>query len=432
MYRFAPSPTGDMHIGNLRAAIFNFICAKKSNKGFYIRIEDTDTTRNIEGKDKEILEILNVFDITYENLYYQSKNLRFHQQLAMQLVGEKKAFVCFCTEEEIEAKREKAKRGGVAYRYDNTCLNLSDEEVLTNEKPFVVRLKQPTQSITFSDDIKGVLTFEPKDIDSFVILRHNKTPMYNFACAVDDMLENTTDIIRGEDHVSNTPKQEHIRISLGYTQKVNYAHLPIILNHEGKKMSKRDDASSVKWLLEEGFLPRAIANYLILLGNKAPHEIFTMEEAIEWFDIKKVAKSPAKFDIDKLRQINREHLRRLSDKEFANLMGFKDENIGKIGKLYTEEGSSIKEIEPKVKAIFAPKIAPQGFEKEFDILKSILQNVPYFEEFDDFKAYLFEESSLKGKEFFKPLRALLTNSEHGPELAALYPVIKTYIKEIAR
>jgi glutamyl-tRNA synthetase len=296
----------------------------------------------------------------------------------------------------------------------------------------VIRLKQPINPVTFTDEIKGVLTFEPKDIDSFVILRQNKTPMYNFACAVDDMLENTTDIIRGEDHVSNTPKQEHIRASLGYTQKISYAHLPIILNHEGKKMSKRDDASSVKWLLEQGFLPSAIANYLILLGNKTPNEIFTLSNAIEWFDIKNVAKSPAKFDIDKLRQINREHLRHLGDMEFAKFMGFEDENIGKIGKIYTEEGSTIKEIEPKVKAIFSPKQAPEGFEREFETLKLILQDAPYFEEFGDFKNYLSEKSSLKGKPFFKPLRHLLTNSEHGPELALLYPVIKTYIKEIVK
>jgi glutamyl-tRNA synthetase len=330
----------------------------------------------------------------------------------------------------LDTKREEAKRNGVAYRYDNKCLSLSNEEVLANEKPFVIRLKQPENKITFTDAIKGKLSFEPKDIDSFVILRHNKTPMYNFACAIDDMLENTTDIIRGEDHVSNTPKQEHIRASLGYTQNINYTHLPIILNNEGKKMSKRDDASSVKWLLEQGFLPSAIANYLILLGNKTPKEIFTLQEAIEWFDIKNISKSPAKFDIDKLRQINREHLRALNNKEFANFMGFEDENIGKIGKIYTEEGSTIKEIAPKIKAIFAPKKAPEGFEKEFEILKSILQNTPYFDEFNDFKNYLSEKSSLKGKAFFKPLRFLLTNSEHGPELATLYPAIKIYIKEI--
>jgi glutamyl-tRNA synthetase len=197
-------------------------------------------------------------------------------------------------------------------------------------------------------------------------------------------------------------------------------------------MSKRDDASSVKWLLEQGFLPSAIANYLILLGNKTPKEIFTMREAIEWFDIKNVSKSPAKFDIDKLRQINREHLRLLSDKKFANLIGFEDENIGKIAKLYTEEGSVIKEIKPKIKALFEPKKAPEGFENEFLTLKSILQNAPFFEEFNDFKNYLSEKSSLKGKAFFKPLRFLLTNSEHGPELASLYPVIKTYIKEIVK
>ncbi|MDR0467449.1 MAG: glutamate--tRNA ligase [Campylobacteraceae bacterium] len=432
MYRFAPSPTGDMHIGNLRAAIFNYVCATQKNSGFFIRIEDTDQERNIKDKDKEILKTLEVFGLKYEHLYYQTKNIKFHRQLAMQLVQENRAFACFCTEEELEKKREAAKKADIPYRYDNTCLNLNNEEVLTNEKPFVIRIKQPTIPITFEDGIKGTLTFEPKDIDSFVILRQNKYPMYNFACATDDMLQGTTHIIRGEDHVSNTPKQEHIRHSLGYAKTLKYAHLPIILNESGKKMSKRDDASSVKWLLEEGFLPSAIINYLILLGNKTPTEIFTLGEALQWFDIKNVSKSPARFDIDKLRQINREHIRLLENGTLAKMFDYGDENIGNLAKLYTEEASTIKEIKQKISTIFSKKNAPDGFENEFELIKNELLNADSFETYDELKNYIMQKTNLKGKSLFKPLRMLLSGFEHGPELVLLYPIIKPYIKEIIK
>ncbi|EOH5340528.1 glutamate--tRNA ligase, partial [Campylobacter coli] len=211
MYRFAPSPTGDMHIGNLRAALFNYICARQKNMDFILRIEDTDKARNITGKEEEIKEILHLFGISWQHYYVQSENLKFHRQMALKLVSEKKAFACFCTEEELEAKKELAKKQGKAYRYDGTCQNLADIDVLKCEKPFVIRLKKPTHTMKFTDFIKGELSFEPENIDSFVIMRTDKTPTYNFACAVDDMLENVSCIIRGEDHVSNTPKQEHIR-----------------------------------------------------------------------------------------------------------------------------------------------------------------------------------------------------------------------------
>ena len=432
MYRFAPSPTGDMHIGNLRAAIFNYICAAQEKTGFFVRIEDTDIERNIKDKDKDILNILDIFGLKYEHLYYQTKNIKYHRQFAMQLVSQKKAFACFCTEDEIATKREAAKKAGIAYRYDNTCLNLSDEEILTNEKPFVIRIKQPENTITFEDDIKGMLSFEPKDIDSFVILRQNKYPMYNFACAIDDMLQGATHIIRGEDHVSNTPKQEHIRHSLGYDKTLKYAHLPIILNESGKKMSKRDDASSVQWLLNEGFLPDAIINYLVLLGNKTPTEIFVMKDATQWFDIKLVSKSPARFDIDKLRQINREHIRLMGNTKLANIFGHNDENIGNLAKLYTEEASTIKEIKQKIEAIFSKKNPPKDFESEFELIKGELLNTEIFETYDELKNFISQKTNLKGKNLFKPLRMLLSGAEHGPELAALYPIIKSYIKEIIK
>ncbi|MDO5046429.1 glutamate--tRNA ligase, partial [Campylobacter sp.] len=266
MYRFAPSPTGDMHLGNLRVALLNYLCSLQDKSGFIVRIEDTDKERNIPGKDKEILEILTRFGIKWDQLYYQSENLKFHRQLASKLMIDKRAFACFCTESELEAKKKEAKVKGVAYRYDGTCEKMSDEEVLACEKPFVIRMKKPNNTMKFTDAIKGEISFEPENVDSFVIMRADKTPTYNFACATDDMLEGVTFVIRGEDHVSNTPKQELIREGLDYTDKIRYAHLPIILNSEGKKMSKRENESSVKWLFSQGFMPEAIANYIISLG----------------------------------------------------------------------------------------------------------------------------------------------------------------------
>ena len=308
MLRFAPSPTGDMHIGNLRVALFNYIVSKQRNEDLIVRIEDIDKERNIEGKDDEILDILGLFGIEYSQVIYQSENVRFHTAMALQLIHEKKAFSCFCSPEWLEGKREEAKEQKKPYRYDDACRNLPDELVIDNLNPFTVRIRRPEDTIVVKDYIKGSISFEPKDVDSFIILRQDKIPTYNFACAVDDMLSDISLVIRGEDHMSNTPKQDHIRASLGYEKKVEYDHLPIILNDSGKKMSKRDDAFSVKWLLEEGYLPSAIVNYLILIGNKPPKEIFDMSEAIEWFDLEKTPKSPARFDIDMLRHVNKEHL----------------------------------------------------------------------------------------------------------------------------
>ena len=408
MYRFAPSPTGDMHIGNLRAAIFNYICSLQDKSGFILRIEDTDQERNIKGKEKDILEILARFGIVPQQIYIQSENLKFHRQMASKLLIDKKAFACFCSQEELEAKKEAAKAAGVAYRYDGTCEKVTDEQVLNDPRPFV-------------------------------IMRADKTPTYNFACAVDDMLEGVTFVIRGEDHVSNTPKQDLIREGLGYTGKMGYAHLPIVLNIEGKKMSKRENESSVKWLLQSGFMPEAIANYLIMLGNKTPCEIFTIEQAAQWFDLTKISHSPAKFDVKKLEQLNREHIKIASDDRIAELFGFeKDRNLAvkiALAKFYTQESSLIPQIAAKISAVFAAKAAPSEYANEFKTLKSAAQtllNTPAAQNFDDFKKELMQKSGLKGKNFFMPLRALLTNELHGPELSELYAIIKENLSEVIK
>ncbi|MBX1886641.1 glutamate--tRNA ligase [Campylobacter peloridis] len=430
MYRFAPSPTGDMHIGNLRAALFNYIKARQENTDFILRIEDTDNARNIAGKEEEIKAILKEFGITWQHYYIQSENLKFHRQMALKLVSEKKAFACFCTEDELAHKKELAKSKNQAYRYDGTCEKLADIDVLNCEKPFVIRLKKPQSQMKFADYIKGEISFNPEDIDSFVIMRADKTPTYNFACAVDDMLEGVTCIIRGEDHVSNTPKQEHIRASLGYDKSMIYAHLPIILNEEGVKMSKREAHSSVKWMLDNGYLASAIANYLILLGNKTPKEIFTLDEAIEWFDLKKVSKSPARFDTKRLMQINREHIKML-DNDKLNILLNLGKDVAELAKFYTQEASTLNEIKEKIQAIFAVKNYDE-FENECKLIKEILKELELPQDYDEFKKILMEKTNLKGKNFFMPLRLVLTGATHGPEMSEIYILIKPFIKEIIK
>jgi glutamyl-tRNA synthetase len=431
LLRFAPSPTGDMHIGNLRVALFNHILSKQLNEDLIIRIEDTDKERNVAGKDKEILEILNLFSIDYTQVLYQSENVKHHTQMAMQLLLKKRAFNCFCSSEALDKDKEESIKNKQPYRYSGFCENLSDETTIDCLAPFTVRIKKPENNIKFTDAIKGAFNFEPFNVDSFVILRHDKTPTYNFACAIDDMLCNISTVIRGEDHMSNTPKQIHIRDSLGYSQEINYCHLPIILNLEtGKKMSKRDDASSIKWLVDEGYLPVAISNYLVLLGYNPPTEIFTLEEAMKWFDISKISKAPAKFDITKLKFINREHIKLMDEMRLSKLIGYADKDIGILAKIYIEECDTIKEIKTKIDAIFSQKDTLEDFEEEFTKLRECLKSAPFIDDFNDLKKYITGKTSLKGKQLFMPLRFALTGATKGPNLSEIYPLIKNYLGEI--
>lgn len=422
MLRFAQSPTGDMHIGNLRVALYNYICSIQREEPLLIRIEDTDKECNIPGKEKEIFEILALFGIEYQEQQFQSNNLRFHRAMALQLLQDKKAFNCFCTPETLEEKSEASKEGKITYRYDGACEDLHPEEVIDNPLPFTIRLKKPTHSITVTDIIKGESTFSADDIDSFILMRADKYSTYNFACAVDDMLADVSLIIRGEDHLSNTPKQIAIHEALGYTKKVEYAHLPILL----------EDSVSIKWLLEEGYLPEAITNYLILIGNQPPCEIFSLKEAIKWFDLKTLSKTPERFDIDKLKFINREHLRGLDPKELSRYVGFADEEIGNLAKLFLEEASTLKELRTKISAVFAPKSVPEEFKEGFELLRDLTLKAPHFDDYDSYKAYLIEHSGLKGENLFKPLRLLLSGAEHGPEMNDLYTHIKNYLKEVVK
>ena len=433
MLRFAPSPTGDMHTGNLRAAIFNYIIAKQQGERFLLRIEDTDRERNIEGKDKEILSLLNLFGIVCDEFMIQSDNFPRHKQMAEYLIAQNRAFYCYCSKEFLEQKREESLTKKEPFRYHDEW---AEVEKATNPHP-VIRLRGASEDMSFFDEIKGEVKFSASEIDSFVIMREDGIPTYNFACAIDDMLADVSFIVRGEDHVSNTPKQMLIHQGIGYTKRLKYAHLPILLNDEGKKMSKRDSASSVQWLLEEGFLPQAIANYLILMGNKTPCEVFTLKEAIAWFDITHVAKAPAKFDLDKLRFLNREHFKRLNEQDLAFLLDHKDPSVGALAKLYLQESSTLNELREKIGALFAPKMPAGEFEESIRTLyphlrAMIEERSEALKDFEAFKKEAMSRSNLKGKHFFKSLRFLLTGSENGPELSELFEYIRFFFSDVIK
>lgn len=395
MYRFSASPTRDMSINDLRVALLNYICAKQADEQFIVRIEDGDKKRNIEGKDQDILNMLRLFGIDYSQLYYQSNNFKYHLQFASTLLDTKKAFICFCPQKDE------------ASPCDGTCEHLSSQEVINNPRPFVIRLKKPNNKI-----------------DSFAIMSTDKYPTPTFACACDDMLQGVTTLIQEEEHLSNATKEEWVRKSLGYEQAMHYVHIPAIQNQK--------DESAVLGLLDQGFMPEAILNYLLLLGNPTPCEIFYMIEALAWFDIKNISTSPAHFDIEKLRYINREHIKRTPDMELSKRMGYACDNIGKLAKLYTQEVSTTFEIKQKIDVLFAPKPLHVKYEKESKLLKELIQKAPYLDTFEAFEAYLLQKSELQGEAFLKPLRFLLTGCDNGPQLVLLYPLIKNYLKEIVR
>jgi len=386
MLRFAPSPMGDMDIKDLRIAIINYIVASQKNDRFIIRIEDTK--KDIEGKDTEIMQILEKFALSHDTVSHQSERLGIHQTLAIKLLEENKAYICVCNSEECSAK----------------CENLTKDDytrVKKSGEKFVIRIKAIDE------------------MDSFIILDRNSTPSYNFSCACEDMLSGVDFIIVNESQISNTQKQKYIKSSLGYETDTTYIHI-----------SKLDGGDiSIKSLFKEGFVPDAILNYLILLSNTStPKEIFTLPESIEWFNLSLV--SSAKFDIEKLKFINREHLKLIDDKSLSTLFGFADSDIGKLAKVYLQTLSTTKELEIKIANIFGDKDFNNKFGEDMKVLQKIIKNAPYIKEFEEFEKYLSKESGLDGECLYTPLRLILTNSSDEVDLSSIYPLIKSYLLEI--
>ena len=392
MLRYAPSPIGEMHLDNLQIAIVNYLVAQQKNDKFLIRIEDIGVEKMIEGKDTEIMMILEKFALKHDGVFHQSEHLNLYQTLALRLLKEKKAFLCQCKDENASCS--------------SSCEGLLEEEhtqLKESGNPFVIRVKKD------------------EAINDFVILTKDGKPSYNFACASDDMMSDINLILRDEKYLSETAKQNHIKKLLGYEKESEYVHLTTI-----------KETPSVKSLFEQGFLPDAILNYLILtLNPKAPKEIFTLPQAIKWFELERCPTTLTYFDMEKLRYINGEHLKLIDDKLLSTLFGFADANIGKLAKVYLKECSTINELEEKIRPIFKPKEFSGEFAEQMKMLSDLIFEAPILESFEEFESYLIAQSGLRGDELSKPLQKLLTGTAHGAPLSEIYPYIKSYILEVA-
>lgn len=424
MLRFAASPTGDMSLSNLRVALFNLILSKQRAEELLIRIDDTDNKKNIEGKEKEIQEILALFSIEHSRVVAQSENIKYHTGMGMKLLLDKKAFNCFCSDEALNEDRKQAIKEGKPYSYSGFCTTISDETKFQCNAPFVVRLQKPEQNIKFVDILKGELEYTPDEVDSFVILDHDKRPTAIFASGVDDMLYDTSLVIREDEFLNNTPKEIHLRDALGYSKDLEYIHIPNIVNKNKK------DTPSVNSLIDNGYLPAAIANYLVLLDYETPKEIFSIEEAVEWFDISKISKDKAKFDIEKLNEINKEHLKTIDELRLSKLLGYADEDLGKLAKIYLEELNTLNKIKTKLDTIFGERKSCKGYNNEYIKLKEVLKELPFIDSYEKFEKTAIEKSGLSGDKFLVPFRFILTGELEGPKLDKIYPLIKNYLGEI--
>lgn len=314
--RFAPSPTGNLHIGGMRTALFNWLFARHNKGTFLIRIEDTDLERSKKEYTEALIEALEWVGITSdEPLVFQSQRGDLYGKMVELLFQKKRAYRCVCTPEEIELRAKKSRKDDSFYKYDGHCKNkVIDKD---SSKPFVVRFSLPVDesSIVFNDLIRGTVSFDLDQLDDFIILRSDGSPMYNFVVVIDDNAMNITHVIRAEEHLSNTPKQILLYQALEFALP-EFAHIPLIMNADGQKMSKRDGDVDVLDYKNGGYLPDALLNYMVRLGwAHGDQEEFTKEELISLFTLDGVGKKGAIFDIQKLQWLNGVYIRKLSSKK---------------------------------------------------------------------------------------------------------------------
>jgi len=317
--RFAPSPTGYLHIGGARTALFNYLLAKKEQGVFVLRIEDTDIERSTQESVDAILDAMSWLGLSCdEGPYYQTQRFDLYKLKVQQLLDDGKAYRCYCTAEELDTKREEATKQGRKPKYDGTCRNRSDQP----DAPFVVRFALPDTDgeVCFVDRIKGPITVRNEELDDLIIQRTDGTPTYNFVVVIDDAEMGMTLIIRGDDHLNNTPRQIHLYRALGY-EVPEFAHVPMILGDDKKRLSKRHGATSVMAYKEQGFLPEAMLNYLVRLGwSHGDEEIFSMDDLIEKFTIEGVGRSAGVFNPDKLLWLNSHYIKSSDPAKLAQLL----------------------------------------------------------------------------------------------------------------
>lgn len=458
--RYAPSPTGLFHIGGARTALFNYLFAKKNNGDFIVRIEDTDIERNVEGGAESQLNNLKWLKIFPDESmlnpgnygpYKQTEKLSRYRELANRLLEEKKAYRCFCSAEKLEEDRKNALANGQTPKYNRTCLNLTNDEIkekLKNNTPFSIRLKMnDNQEIKWTDIVRGEINVPTYALTDPVILKSNGYPMYNFAVVIDDYDMKITHVIRGEEHISNTPYQIAIKNALGFRNDINFGHLSLIIDETGKKLSKRN--IELKQFIEDyknmGFTPEAICNFMYLLGMSASenNEIFDMVTAVKNFDINKVSKSSTTFDFKKMEWISSEHFKLMNDTSFvAFILPFVDVNFKFLEErkkecilLFKNQISYAKQINELLMETFFDEVNLKELIKENEIFKNtddsfnefinlFYESVANANEFsEEYVKSLIQDlkqkTSRNGKNLFMPLRVFATHRSHGPELAKI-------------
>ncbi|AAT27491.1 glutamate--tRNA ligase [[Mycoplasma] mobile] len=447
--RYAPSPTGYLHIGGARTALFNYLFAKHFNGDFIVRIEDTDIARNVAGGEESQLDNLEWLQIYPDESpknpnekygkYRQSEKLDRYNEIVEILLKKGLAYKAYDTTYELEKQRaEQIAKGIFSFRYDRNWLKISDEEIKKREveQTYSIRIALPkNHDYEWNDLVRGLIKVNSEDIGDWVIIKSDKYPTYNFAVVVDDFDMQISHVLRGEEHITNTPKQLAVYEAMGWDKPV-FGHLTLITNSKGVKLSKRDD--SVKQFIsnykEDGYVSWAISNYLALLGwtSKDTKEIMTKEELIEKFDPERLSASPSKFDMKKMNWYGKHYLQEINKNEiFEYLESLKDKKwLDLFIETFLPNAFSLSELKRELKEYENPMIEKPEIEIN-DVVKKFKQNL----NFENFSVDSIQKAidktgtdlNVNGKKLFLPIRLATTFNEHGPELAK---AIYLYGKEI--
>ncbi len=449
--RFAPSPTGYLHIGGARTALFNYLLAKKEKGTFLLRIEDTDVKREVEQSYQKILRDLKWLNIIWdEGPVKQSDRLSVYKKYAEDLMKRGLAYKCYCTPEELQAKREEMMAKGITPKYDGTCRNLTEEEQKAKEKEGrlpCIRFKiLEEKDVVVHDLVRGDVKFEKGFADDFVIMKSDGTPSYNFAVVIDDHEMGINLVMRGEEHLVNTPRQILLYEALGFSVP-QFAHISMILAPDRSKMSKRHGTVAVEEYRLQGYLPEAIVNYIALLGwsPEGDKEIFTMQELIEEFSLERVAKNPAVYSVEKLKWINSQHIQRKSPEELlpllypfvekTNLVTKEDPRLLKIIEAVKPRLTLLSDIVEFVKLFYDDHVefeeeAIQSLKDEktplvLNAFLETLEEEPTIteENFVSFVKKIQKRSKVRGKKLYMPLRASLTGKVHGLDLKYVLTIL---------
>ncbi|ANV97851.1 glutamate--tRNA ligase [Helicobacter enhydrae] len=431
--RFAPSPTGYLHIGGLRTALFNYLYAKSKGGKFLLRIEDTDLQRNSQEATEAIIKAFEWTNLSYDDaVVYQSQRFDLYAKYIQQLLDEGKAYYCYMSKEELDALREEQIANKLPPRYDNRYRDFQGTPP-KDVKP-VVRIKAPLEgSVKFEDGVKGCIEISAKEIDDFIIARSDGTPTYNFVVAIDDALMGVTDVIRGDDHTTNTPKQIIVYEALGF-KIPKFFHIPMILNPQGKKLSKRDGATDVMEYKTMGYLPQALLNFLVRLGwSYKDQEIFSMEEMLKLFSPENLNKSASCYNQSKLDWLNNHYIRQMPNttlqamlQDYGVLVPLESTKLEVLFEALKERNYTLLAFSAGVQEVLnAPKeynadmfakITQEKIEHLKDFIGSLEANASVSEIEQTSKAYI-KTNGLKAGDFLQPLRLAILGKGGGIGMA---------------